>query len=332
MNGTLRKMVLAIFFSFAVLYMLFLFPYVELCRTGKYDGSITVSGNYTDWEITEARTSIYTCRVDGDRHYAVSEMWLNGKHFGMDCPALTPGKEVTAEDYDGNFWYVFLPQEQARIPAQRFKTALFALLSYLCVLSGVYWFYWRPRLIAEKEPSAVAKEKFQEKVREMEQLKSSIFSDKKDPTEPAQEVEEDPFADIFRIHTPEEREKLRASETPEERKAREAENKKKMMAVIVGMNKSIERRKKIQQALIDESERTGLIVPFEIQVRYGQAHFLPADDNEPLDTSEKPNESPEMAYYRRFAENLNKQLIEEQNKKPDQDYMPTPEEIGMEDF
>ena len=48
MNGTLRKMVLAIFFSFAVLYMLFLFPYVELCRTGKYDGSITVSGNYTD--------------------------------------------------------------------------------------------------------------------------------------------------------------------------------------------------------------------------------------------------------------------------------------------
>ena len=129
MNRTLGKMVIAIFFSFAVLYMLFLFPYVELCRTGKYDGSITVSGNYTDWEITEARTSIYTCRVDGDRRYAVSEMWLNGKHFGMDCPALTPGKEVTAEDYDGNFWYVFLPQEQARIPAQRFKTALFALLS-----------------------------------------------------------------------------------------------------------------------------------------------------------------------------------------------------------
>ena len=76
MNGTLRKMVLAIFFSFAVLYMLFLFPYVELCRTGKYDGSITVSGNYTDWEITEARTSIYTCRVDGERRYTVSEMWL----------------------------------------------------------------------------------------------------------------------------------------------------------------------------------------------------------------------------------------------------------------
>ena len=73
----------------------------------------------------------------------------------------------------------------------------------------------------------------------MEQLKSAIFSDKKDPTEPAQEVEEDPFADIFRIHTPEEREKLRASETPEERKAREAENKKKMMAVIVGMNMSV---------------------------------------------------------------------------------------------
>ena len=46
---------------------------------------------------------------------------------------------------------------------------------------------------------------------------------------------------------------------------------------------------------------------------------MPADDNDPLDTSEKPNESPEMAYYRRFAENLNKQLIEEQNKKPDQD-------------
>ena len=66
MNGALEKMVLAIFFSFAVLYMLFLFPYIELCRTGKYDGSITVSGNYTDWEITEARTSIYTCRVDGD--------------------------------------------------------------------------------------------------------------------------------------------------------------------------------------------------------------------------------------------------------------------------
>ena len=97
----------------------------------------------------------------------------------------------------------------------------------------MYWFYWRPRLIAEKDASAVAKEKFQEKVREMEQLKSAIFSDKKDPTEPAQEVEEDPFADIFRIHTPEEREKLRASETPEERKAREAENKKKMMSRIL---------------------------------------------------------------------------------------------------
>lgn len=187
MNGTLRKMVLAIFFSFAVLYMLFLFPYVELCRTGKYDGSITVSGNYTDWEITEARTSIYTCRVDGERRYAVSEMWLNGKHFGMDCPALTPGKEVTAEDYDGNFWYVFLPQEQARIPAHRFKTALFALLAYLCILSVVYWFYWRPRLIAEKESSAMAKEKFQEKVREMEEVKSAIFSGKKESEENPQD-------------------------------------------------------------------------------------------------------------------------------------------------
>lgn len=191
MNGALEKMVLAIFFSFAVLYMLFLFPYIELCRTGKYDGSITVSGNYTDWEITEARTSIYTCRVDGERRYTVSEMWLNGKRFGMDCPALTPGKEVTAEDYDGNFWYVFLPQEQARIPAQRFKTALFALLSYLCVLSGVYWFYWRPRLIAEKEASAAAKEKFQEKVREMEELKSAIFSDKKEVEENSQKGEEE---------------------------------------------------------------------------------------------------------------------------------------------
>ena len=191
MDRTLGKMVIAIFFSFTVLYMLFLFPYIELCRTGKYDGSITVSGNYTDWEITEARTSIYTCRVDGERRYTVSEMWLNGKRFGMDCPALTPGKEVTAEDYDGNFWYVFLPQEQARIPAQRFKTALFALLAYLCVLSGVYWFYWRPRLIAEKEASAAAKEKFQEKVREMEELKSAIFSDKKEVEENSQKGEEE---------------------------------------------------------------------------------------------------------------------------------------------
>ena len=190
MNRTLGKMVIAIFFSFAVLYMLFLFPYVELCRTGKYDGSITVNGNYTDWEITEARTSIYTSRVDGERRYTVSEMWLNGKRFGMDYPALTPGKEVTAEDYDGNFWYVFLPQEQARIPAHRFKTALFALLSYLCVLSGVYWFYWRPRLIAEKESSAMAKEKFQEKVREMEEVKSAIFSGKK-------EIEENPQDEVY---------------------------------------------------------------------------------------------------------------------------------------
>ena len=107
----------------------------------------------------------------------------------MDCPALTPGKEVTAEDYDGNFWYVFFPSEQARIPAQRFKTALFTLLAYLCVLFGVYWFYWRPKLIAEKGASAVAKEKFQEKVREMEELKSSIFSDKKEVAEKPQKEE-----------------------------------------------------------------------------------------------------------------------------------------------
>lgn len=229
-------------------------------------------------------------------------------------------------------WYVFFPSEQACIPSQRFKTALFSLLAYLCALSGVYWLYWRPKLTAEKEADAVAKKNYQEKVGEMEELKSAIFSDKKEPTEPAQEVEENPFADIFRIHTPEEREKLRASETPEERKAREAEKKKKMLALMVNMNKSAERSQRIQQALIDESKRTGLAVPFEIQVRYGRADFLPADDDKPLDTSEKPNESPEMAYYRRFAENLNKQLIEEQNKKPDQDYMPTPEEVGMEDF
>ena len=189
MRKTMTGMAVAVLFSFAALYVAFLSPYVELCRTGKYDGSITVSGNYTDWEIIEARTSIYTCRVDGERRYSVSEMWLNGKHFGMDCPALTPGKEVTAEDYDGNFWYVFFPSEQARIPAQRFKTALFTLLAYLCVLFGVYWFYWRPKLIAEKGASAVAKEKFQEKVREMEELKSSIFSDKKEVAEKPQKEE-----------------------------------------------------------------------------------------------------------------------------------------------
>ena len=84
MRKTMTGMAVAVLFSFAALYVAFLSPYVELCRTGKYDGSITVSGNYTDWEIIEARTSIYTCRVDGERRYAVSEMWLNGKHFGMD--------------------------------------------------------------------------------------------------------------------------------------------------------------------------------------------------------------------------------------------------------
>ena len=307
MNGALEKMVLAIFFSFAVLYMLFLFPYIELCRTGKYDGSITVSGNYTDWEITEARTSIYTCRVDGERRYTVSEMWLNGKRFGMDCPALTPGKEVTAEDYDGNFWYVFLPQEQARIPAQRFKTALFALLSYLCVLSGVYWFYWRPRLIAEKEASAAAKEKFQEKVREMEELKSAIFSDKKEVEENSQKGEEERilFMEDYTGNsaTALESKALEFQREKEELRKKE-ENERKIAEKVDGAMRYYMRRDKLRKALEAEENRTGIKVPFLIWLRYGIASITPSDDGELPDTSESPNELPEVTYYRKFAEDL----------------------------
>lgn len=307
MNGALEKMVLAIFFSFAVLYMLFLFPYIELCRTGKYDGSITVSGNYTDWEITEARTSIYTCRVDGERRYTVSEMWLNGKRFGMDCPALTPGKEVTAEDYDGNFWYVFLPQEQARIPAQRFKTALFALLAYLCVLSGVYWFYWRPRLIAEKEASAAAKEKFQEKVREMEELKSAIFSDKKEVEENSQKGEEERilFMEDYTGNsaTALESKALEFQREKEELRKKE-ENERKIAEKVDGAMRYYMRRDKLRKALEAEENRTGIKVPFLIWLRYGIASITPSDDGELPDTSESPNELPEVTYYRKFAEDL----------------------------
>ena len=307
MNGALEKMVLAIFFSFAVLYMLFLFPYIELCRTGKYDGSITVSGNYTDWEITEAETDIYTSRIDGERRYAVSEMWLNGKRFGMDCPALTPGKEVTAEDYDGNFWYVFLPQEQARIPAQRFKTALFALLSYLCVLSGVYWFYWRPRLIAEKEASAAAKEKFQEKVREMEELKSAIFSDKKEVEENSQKGEEERilFMEDYTGNsaTALESKALEFQREKEELRKKE-ENERKIAEKVDGAMRYYMRRDKLRKALEAEENRTGIKVPFLIWLRYGIASITPSDDGELPDTSESPNELPEVTYYRKFAEDL----------------------------
>lgn len=307
MNGALEKMVLAIFFSFAVLYMLFLFPYIELCRTGKYDGSITVSGNYTDWEITEARTSIYTCRVDGERRYTVSEMWLNGKRFGMDCPALTPGKEVTAEDYDGNFWYVFLPQEQARIPAQRFKTALFALPAYPCVLSGVYWFYWRPRLIAEKEASAAAKEKFQEKVREMEELKSAIFSDKKEVEENSQKGEEERilFMEDYTGNsaTALESKALEFQREKEELRKKE-ENERKIAEKVDGAMRYYMRRDKLRKALEAEENRTGIKVPFLIWLRYGIASITPSDDGELPDTSESPNELPEVTYYRKFAEDL----------------------------
>ena len=307
MRKTMTGMAVAVLFSFAALYVAFLSPYVELCRTGKYDGSITVSGNYTDWEITEARTSIYTCRVDGERRYAVSEMWLNGKHFGMDCPALTPGKEVTAEDYDGNFWYVFFPSEQARIPAQRFKTALFTLLAYLCVLFGVYWFYWRPKLIAEKGASAVAKEKFQEKVREMEELKSASFSDKKEVEENSQKGEEERilFMEDYTGNsaTALESKALEFQREKEELRKKE-ENERKIAGKVDGAMRDYMRRDKLRKALEAEENRTGIKVPFLIWLRYGIASITPSDDGELPDTSESPNELPEVTYYRKFAEDL----------------------------
>ena len=225
----------------------------------------------------------------------------------MDCPALTPGKEVTAEDYDGNFWYVFLPQEQARIPAQRFKTALFALLAYLCVLSGVYWFYWRPRLIAEKEASAAAKEKFQEKVREMEELKSAIFSDKKEVEENSQKGEEERilFMEDYTGNsaTALESKALEFQREKEELRKKE-ENERKIAEKVDGAMRYYMRRDKLRKALEAEENRTGIKVPFLIWLRYGIASITPSDDGELPDTSESPNELPEVTYYRKFAEDL----------------------------
>ena len=127
--------------------------------------------------------------------------------------------------------------------------------------------------------------------------------------------EEDPFENIFKIQTPEERAQMLASETPEERKvreAREAENKAKRDAYMEKSRKASEREQKLREALLSEEKRTGLEIPFLLKLRYGLAFVLPPEGEDPPDTSESENESPEMAYYRRFAENLMSKLESEQ--------------------
>ena len=125
---------------------------------------------------------------------------------------------------------------------------------------------------------------------------------------------EDPFK-LWMFEGTKEREKMLASETPEERKAREAqeaENRARWKEESARFQKYDRMERKLREALLAEEKRTGLEIPFLLRLRYGLIHILPPEGEDPPDTSESENESPETAYYRRFAENLMSKLEAEQ--------------------
>ena len=92
--------------------------------------------------------------------------------------------------------------------------------------------------------------------------------------------------------------------TPEQKAARKAENDRRWAELREYCKQKGQRRQKLYEALLEEEKKTGMKVPFLLWLRFGIASVLP-EEGEPMpDTSEKPNEPPEMTYYRRFEENF----------------------------
>ena len=96
----------------------------------------------------------------------------------------------------------------------------------------------------------------------------------------------------------------REAMTPEQKAARKAENRKRWEETFEVGKKKGQRRQKLYEALLEEGKKTGMEVPFLLWLRFGIASVLPEEGEEMPDTSEQPNEPPEMTYYRRFEENF----------------------------
>lgn len=102
----------------------------------------------------------------------------------------------------------------------------------------------------------------------------------------------DPFGEVFSGKAP--------KMTPEQK----AENDRRWAELMEYCKQKGQRRQKLREALLEEEKKTGMKLPFELWLRFGIASVLP-EEGEPMpDTSEKPNEPPEMTYYRRFEENF----------------------------
>ena len=96
----------------------------------------------------------------------------------------------------------------------------------------------------------------------------------------------------------------REAMTPEQKAARKAENDRRWAELMEYCKQKGQRRQKLREALLEEEKKTGMKVPFLLWLRFGIASVL-LEEGEPMpDTSEKPNEPPEMTYYRRFEENF----------------------------
>ena len=102
----------------------------------------------------------------------------------------------------------------------------------------------------------------------------------------------DPFEEVFSGKAP--------KMTPEQK----AENDRRWSELMWYCEKKGQRRQKLREALLAEEKRTGMKVPFELWLRFGIASVMPDENGGMPDTSEQPNEPPEMTYYRRFEENF----------------------------
>ena len=96
----------------------------------------------------------------------------------------------------------------------------------------------------------------------------------------------DPFGEVFSGKAP--------KMTPEQK----AENDSRKKALLEDC------KQKGQEARLEEEKQTGMKVPFLRWLRFGSASVMPEGGEEMPETSEQPNEPPEMTYYRRFEENF----------------------------
>ena len=83
-----------------------------------------------------------------------------------------------------------------------------------------------------------------------------------------------------------------------------AENDRRWAELMEYCKQKGQRRQKLREALLEEEKKTGMKVPFELWLRFGIARVMPKEGEAMPAPSEKPNEPPEMTYYRRFEENF----------------------------